>query len=637
MCGIVGLIAGDKTEYGEILRDMIGSIAYRGPDETGYYADETIGLAHARLAILDPLNGCQPATNEDGGIVVIFNGEIYNFKTLRKQLEQKGHVIGNQSDTAILPHLYEEDGLEMFRKLNGQFAIAVWDKKKKKLILGRDRFGEKPLCYCRKGKSFCFASEAKAIFKSGIVRAAISPDALRHVFTFWTTVGDESVFRDIYQLPPGSFLVYENGETQVKAYWRYSFTSPEKSGGTQRDVAYYSGELESRLIASVKNRMIADVPVSFYISGGLDSALVTSIAARTTGKRLDSFSVTFDDEYFDESVYQDIVVRQLGTNHHSVRFSQNKLASIIGDVIYHTEVPLLRSGAFPMYVLAGLVRDHDMKVVLSGEGSDELFGGYDLFREVKIREFCARVPEASDRALLYKRVNNFVKGLSTQTSGSLSFFYNNSDASSPLGSHMARGKLGAFSLQFFSPAYRAAMTNDDGYGVINALLDEDFNSWTPVQRAQYLEAATLFSGYLLSSQGDRVSMGQGVECRYPFLDYDIADFAYALPDTMKIKGLNEKYIVKTLARKYVPEAITKRKKFPYRAPIHIREIMKDEYARYMLSPGCLKQFGVFNETAVERFLSTILKKDEPNERECMLFMGFLTTQILYDRFVAQKP
>ncbi len=637
MCGIVGLIDGGKTEYGDILRGMIGSIAYRGPDETGYYSDETIGLAHARLAILDPQNGRQPATSEDGGVVVIFNGEIFNFKMLRKQLEQKGHIIGNNSDTAILPHLYEEYGLEMFIKLNGQFAIAIWDKKKKKLILARDRFGEKPLYYCHKGKSFCFASEAKAVFKSGIVRAAFNPDALRHVFTFWTTVGDESVFQDVCQLPPGSFLEYENGRKDIKAYWRYSFISPDNPGGRQPDISDYTAQLESRLIASVQNRMIADVPVSFYISGGLDSALITSVAAKTTGERLNSFSITFDDPYFDESAYQDVLVRQLGTNHRSVRFSQKKLASVIGDVIYHTEVPLLRSGAFPMYVLAGLVRENHMKVVLSGEGSDELFGGYDLFREAKIRAFCARSPEDTNRALLYKRVNNFVKGLSAQTAGSLSFFYNNADAASPLSSHLARWKLGRFSLQFFSQPYRAEMTADDGHAVIRELLSDDFYDWTPVRRAQYLETATLFSGYLLSSQGDRVSMGQGVECRYPFLDYDIADFASKLPDSIKIRGLNEKYIVKKLACKYVPEAITKRKKFPYRAPINIREIMKDEYTSYVMSDSCMKQFGVFNETAAGRFLSAVLKKDEPNERDCMLFMGFLTTQILYDRFIAQTP
>ncbi len=633
MCGIAGLITGDNTNLDETLHGMLGSIVCRGPDETGFYTDERIGFAHARLAILDPDNGRQPAANEDGSIVVIFNGEIFNFKTLRKQLEQDGHIISNNSDTAILPHLYEAYGAEMFIKLNGQFAIAVWDKRNRRLVLGRDRFGEKPLYYFAKGRDFCFASEAKAVLKSGLLQPQLSPDALRHVFTFWTTIGDESVFQDIYQLPPGCVLTYQNARVEIDTYWRIAFSHPDIRREADRDISDYADELETRMIHSIKNRMIADVPVSFYISGGLDSALVACIASKITGERLNSFSITFDDPYFDESAYQDTVVRALGTNHRSVRFSQKKLASVLGDVIFHTEVPLLRSGAFPMYVLAGLVRENNMKVVLSGEGSDELFGGYDLFREVKIREFCARAPDSPNRALLYRRVNNFVKGLSTQTSASLSFFYNNSDTLSPFGSHLSRWKLGRFSMQFFSQAFRDAMTEDVADQIIRDQLDDDFNNWSPVQRAQVLEFMTLFSGYLLSSQGDRVSMGQGVECRYPFLDYDIADFAFGLPDTMKIRGLNEKYIVKMLARRYVPEAITKRKKFPYRAPINIREILKDDYARYMLSTGCVKQFGVFNEKAVERFLSAALSKEEPNERDCMLFMGFLTTQILYDRFI----
>ena len=467
-----------------------------------------------------------------------------------------------------------------------------------------------------------------------MLRPALNPLSLKHIFTFWTAVGDESVFKDIHQLMPGNVLVYENGKATVNAYWRYSYKSPDKSAGRLSEVSDFADALESRLITSVKDRMIADVPVSFYISGGLDSALVASIAAKTTGEQLNSFSITFDDKQFDESSYQDVLVRELGTNHRSVRFSQKKLASVLGEVIYHTEMPLLRSGAFPMYVLAGLVRDNHMKVVLSGEGSDELFGGYDLFREVKIREFCARAPEDARRVMLYRRVNNFVKGLSTQTAGSLSFFYNNTDASSPLGSHLARWKLGRFSLQFFSPDYRAGMAEDDGYGVITSGLSDDFYNWTPVARAQYLESTTLFSNYLLSSQGDRVSMGQGVECRYPFLDYEIAEFAAALPDTMKIRGLSEKHIVKMLARKYVPEAITTRKKFPYRAPIDIRALLKDQYVQYLLSTDCLKRFGIFNEKATARFINAALTKDEPNERDCMLFMGFLTTQILYDKFIA---
>lgn len=630
VCGVAGLISGHKIEYNRILHDMVDSIKHRGPNDTGYYIDDYIGLGHARLSIIDLLNGKQPSTNEDESLVVIFNGEIFNFKTLRKDLLEKGHRLKNNSDSAILPHMYEEYGLGMFEKLNGQFAAAIWDKQRKKLILARDRFGEKPLFYFHKDKTFCFASEAKAILKSGLIQAAISPITLKQVFTFWTTLGG-SIFRDIYQVPPGSYLVFANGEIDIIAYWNYAYAK-----GT--DIKYKDrndllSELESKLISSVKNRMVSDVPISFYLSGGLDSSLIIGMAAKISNESLNTFSITFDDGYFDESEYQNIVSQYLGTKHQRAVFSQKQIPSIIKDVVYHTEVPLLRSGVFSMYELAKLVRRNDIKVVLSGEGSDELFGGYDIFREVKIREFCSRNPGSKFRPALYKRVNNFVKGLSAQSANSLSLFYNRPDTHSCFSSHLSRWKLGSYSQQFFSPEYREAMKNYDALRFPEDFLPHDYSEWTPIQRAQYLEVITLFSNYLLSSQGDRISMASGVECRYPFLDYEVAEFAADLPDNMKIRGLNEKYIVKKLARKYVPDIIIKRKKFPYRAPINIAELIKDEYVRHMTSAGSLKQFGVFNPNAVEKFVSSILLKETPNERDCMLFIGILTTQILCEQFI----
>lgn len=630
MCGIAGLMTGHKIEY-SVLQEMIDSIKYRGPDETGYYVDDYIGLGHSRLSIMDPENGKQPTANEDESVVVIFNGEIFNFLMLRQALLKKGHRLRNNSDTAILPHMYEEYGVEMFEKLNGQFAVAIWDKNKQRLILARDRLGEKPLFYYYKEKTLCFASEAKAILKSGLIHAELSPAALKQVFTYWTTLSDRSVFRDIYQVPPGSYLVFENSQTDVKSYWTCTYSKGTDS--TPKNPHDCINELENKMVASVKNRMISDVPISFYLSGGLDSSLITGIAAKISNESLNTFSIAFDDHNFDESEYQSYMSRYLGTKHRRIMFSRTQIPSIIKDVIYHTEVPLLRSGAFPMYVLANLVRNNNMKVVLSGEGSDELFGGYDIFREVKIREFCHKNPASKIRAALYKRVNNFVPGLAAQSVNGLSLYYNSTNAQSCFSSHISRWKLGAYSQQFFSPEYREAMKNYDELKCLEDSLPPGYLEWTPIQRAQYLEVTTLFANYLLSSQGDRVSMAASVECRYPFLDYEVAEFAATLPDEMKIRGLNEKYIVKKLAQKYVPEIITGRKKFPYRAPIEISEIMKDEYIKHIISDGIIKRFRVFNPKVVEKFVASMLLKERPNERDCMLFMGILTTQILCENFI----
>lgn len=632
MCGIVGVIYKNKMEdNNKILHNMLESIEYRGPDDNGYYIDNYMGLGHARLSIIDPQNGKQPITNEDESVVVIFNGEIFNFKILKNELMEKGHYLKNNSDTAILPHMYEEYGLDMFEKLNGQFAVAIWDKNRKRLILARDRFGEKPLFYFHKDKTFCFASEAKAILKSGLIHASISPIALKQVFTFWTLLGDRSIFEDIYQVPQGSYLIFENYEMEVKTYWNYSYS--KCSNIKYMDQNEWINELENKLITSVKNRMISDVPISFYLSGGLDSSLITGIAAKISDKTLNTFSINFDDSDFDESEYQNYMSQYLGSKHKSVIFSKKQIPSIIRDVVYHTEVPLLRSGPFPMYVLANLVKSNDIKVVLSGEGSDELFGGYDIFREVKIREFCRRNPNSKFKTNLFKHVNNYVKGLATQSANSLSLYYNGCDSQSNFSSHLNRWKLGSYAQQFFSQDYREAMNSYDEIKNFEEFIPSDYKEWTPIQKAQYLEVTTLLSNYLLSSQGDRVSMGSSVECRYPFLDYEVAEFAQALPDSIKIRGLNEKYIVKKLAEKYVPDIIIKRKKFPYRAPINISELMKDEYVRYITNKNCLEQFSIFNPKSVEKFISSILIKEIPTERDCMLFMGILTTQILCEKFI----
>lgn len=631
MCGVAGVISGHALDYKRILPDMVDSIKYRGPDDTGYYFDDFIGLGHARLAIMDPQHGVQPATNEDDSVIVIFNGEIFNFRTIKKDLVKQGHVLKNNSDTALLPHLYEEYGLDMFAKLNGQYAIVIWDKLRHRLVLGRDRFGEKPLYYYNRDKTLCFASEAKAVLKSGLVKAAISPLALKQVFTFWTTLSDRSIFENIYQVPPGSYLVFEDYEKRIETYREYTFS--KNTDSKLQDIDGYINELEDKLVSSVKNRMIADVPIAFYLSGGLDSSLIAGIGAQISSKALTTFSITFDDPGFDESVYQNHMSQFLGTQHKTIRFARCQIPSIIKDVIYHAEVPLLRSGAFPMYVLATLVRSNETKVVLSGEGSDELFGGYDIFREVKIREFCRRDPESKSRAALYKRVNAFVKGVESQSVSSLALYHNSPGSESGFGSHLSRWRLGSYSQQFFSPDYRQAMKTYNETKELEDCLPRDYEMWTPLQQAQYLEMVTLFSNYLLSSQGDRVSMASSVECRYPFLDYELADFAANLPDRMKIRGLNEKYLVKKLAAKYVPEQITARKKFPYRAPIDINEMMQSDYVRDITSPGSLSRFGIFNPPAVKKFVSSALLKDNPSERDCMLFMGILTTQVLCEQFL----
>lgn len=639
MCGIAGMIS-DKRIDRDILQDMIHVLRHRGPDDTGCYIDGNVGLGHCRLGIMDPVNGRQPIMNEDETIVVIFNGEIFNHRQLGESLACKGHILANHSDSAILPHMFEEYGTEMFEKLNGQFAIAIWSKTDRKLVLARDRLGEKPLYYYRKNGILCFGSEAKAIFKSGMVDPVISPSALKQVFTLWTTHSCQSVFQDINQLPPACCLTFENGEAMISRYWEITFSADTNTLQEGMDfdalTERYADELEKKLRNSIKMRMMSDVPISFYLSGGLDSSLIAAMAADITGsrRRLNTFSIAFNDSNFDESVYQDKMSRYLGSEHRTVRFSRGDIPLVLKDVIHHSEMPLLRSGPFPMYVLAKLVSDNNTKVVLSGEGSDELFGGYDIFREVKIREYCSKYPESGRRASLYKSINRFVRNLDRQPANSLALFYGGVAADQWCSSHDTRWRLGNYSRQFFSMCFREEMDKTDVLGQTRELLPEDFMEWSSLQRAQYLEIILLFSNYLLSSQGDRVSMASSVECRFPFLDHEVIELACRLPDRMKIKVLDEKYIIKRIARKYLPEEILNRQKFPYRAPIDIPGLMVDEHVRELVSAERIDQYGIFDPGPVKRMLTSILAKPNPSERDNMIFMGIVTTQMLYEQFIA---
>ena len=646
MCGIAGMISGNRINE-DTLRGMIQSLRHRGPDDTGFYTDGNMGFGQCRLGIMDPVNGRQPVMNEDETIIVIFNGEIFNYGILRESLIKKGHTLTNNSDSAILPHMYEEYGSGMFSMLNGQFAIAIWLKKCRKLILVRDRMGEKPLYYHSNNEVLCFGSEAKAIFSSGAVKPEISPAALKQVFTFWTTLSTQSIFKEIDQLAPGCYLTYHEGRICLTKYWQLSYSPGElNSSGVLSDKSSSdfsadifeetAEELENKLKSSIKMRMMSDVPISFYLSGGIDSSLISAMAASMSNQPLNTFSLTFDDRDYDESVYQDQMAKYLGTNHQRVNFDRGDIPSVLQEVVMHTELPLLRSGPFPMYMLAGLVRSANTKVVLSGEGSDELFGGYDIFREVKIREFCSKYPASRFRASLYKSINKFVPSIEQQSTSALSMFYSTAGTKQWNSSHDTRWRLGAYSRQFFTDDFRQQMDQTDVINQLREQLPEDFMEWTPLQRAQYIEVILFFSNYLLSSQGDRVSMASSVECRFPFLDQEIVELACRLPDIYKIKAMKEKYIIRKIAQKYLPWEIINRSKFPYRAPIDIHVLSKDGLVREIMSGSKLKQYGIFDPVSVGRMLSSILLKERHSERERMVFMGVLTTQLLHEQFVV-KP
>lgn len=648
MCGIIGTL--NLTRQAPIedrsLYRMLQMIRHRGPDQAGLYYDETAGLGSARLSIIDLDTGQQPIGNEDGSQWIVFNGEIYNYVELRPDLEARGHRFSTHTDTEVILHLYEEYGPECLRLLNGQFVFAIWDARQQRLFLARDRVGVRPLFYTVADGALIFASEIKAILADARVHAELDPVALDQIFTCWSTLSPRTVFKDIVDVPPGHYLVAQNGTLTLTRYWQLSFPpQAESSGGAvpafkaDRD---YVAALRELLIDAVRIRLRADVKVGAYLSGGLDSSTVSAIMRSIIGDHLNTFSISFSDPDFDESAHQQRMTQVLGTDHHNTYVTQADIGRAFPEVIWHTETPILRTSPVPMFLLSRLVRDAQMKVVLTGEGADEFLGGYDIFKEAKIRRFWARNPESTIRPLLFQRIYADIADLSGVGAGYLTAFFGQglTEVDHPAYSHMLRWHNTSRTKRFFTDDLRQAIREADGPGEVDGLVESiafppDFMRWDPLHRAQYLESTIFLSQYLLSSQGDRMGMAHSVEGRFPFLDHRIIEFAAHLPPDLKLRGLNEKYILKQVAAQWLPPSIGQRRKKPFRAPIH-RCFFNDtplDYVRELLSPEALHKTGLFKPNAVAQLIRKIEHSPRISETDDMALVGMLSCQLVHQQFV----
>lgn len=618
---------------------MLGLIRHRGPDSFGVYVDENVGLGSSRLSILDLEGGDQPIHNEDQTVWVVYNGEIFNYPELRVELEAGGHRFYTHTDTELLVHLYEDHGFGFFEKLNGQFAFALWDKKRKLLFLARDRLGIRPLFYLRQGARLLFGSEIKAIFADLAVPREIEARTVADVFTCWSPVGADTAFRGVEQLLPGHFAVFEDGALRTAPYWELVFDDGRAQ--PQRTDAAYREELEALLLDATRIRLRADVPVGAYLSGGLDSTYVTALVKKRFDNRLKTFSVSFTDGRFDEAPYQEAAVKALATDHSMIRCTDRDIGENLPRVIWHTEVPLTRTAPVPLFLLSGLVRENSFKVVLTGEGSDELFAGYDIFKEDRIRRFWARRPGSTLRPALLRRLYpDIFRAESRKAASFLEAFFGKSleMVDSPIYSHRLRWENTAHIKAFFSEEFRyRAEASPSLEERVTASLPSDFMGWHPLSRAQYLEITLFLSNYLLSSQGDRVAMGHSVEGRFPFLDYRVVQFSCRLPPRLRLNGLADKYLLRQAAKEVIPPAIAARPKQPYRAPI-ARCFLGDkrpDYVEELLSPASLRRFGCFDPQKVGKLVDKGRKQDGRllSERENMALVGIVSTQLLLTQFV----
>jgi asparagine synthase (glutamine-hydrolysing) len=636
MCGIVGVVdwGGRQHPDGARLGEMLGVIRHRGPDEVGIYLDTRAGLGSVRLSIVDLSTGRQPITNEDGSLQIVYNGEVFNYLELRADLEKRGHRFTTRSDTEVILHLYEELGPACLDHLNGQFAIAIWDVNRETLFLARDRIGICPLFYAELPHGLVFGSEIKALFASRKVPAQFDAHGLAQAFTFWAPIAPRTAFEGVRELPPAHYLVADPEGIRVTRYWDLAF--PPAGEETRISEVDAVGRLRELLSDATRLRLRADVTVGSYLSGGLDSTYIAALVREHTPEALETFSISFEDAAFDETPYQEVASAFLGTRHHVIECRTADVGIAFPDVVRHAEAPILRTAPAPMFLLSKLVRDHGIKVVLTGEGADEFFGGYNIFKEDKVRRFWAREPASTLRPLLLRRLYPYITDLSREGDAYLAAFFGVglTETGQAGYSHRNRWRNTARLHRFLSPHMQAAL---EGYRCVDELLatlDSGFGKRSALAQAQALEITTFMSPYLLSSQGDRMLAAHSVEGRFPFLDHRVIEFANALPPHDKLRGLEEKHILRKSAEGLLPATIVRRRKQPYRAPIH-RAFFGQAlpYVDELMSPEAVQAAGIWHPQAVEKLRHKCTSANRLSESEEMALVAILSTQLLHHHFV----
>ncbi len=640
MCGIVGIHSIDSSRADvnlDRLRDMMGVIRHRGPDEAGLYVDDRIGLGHLRLSIIDLESGAQPIHNEDETLWIVYNGELFNYVELREQLEQKGHRFYTTSDTEVLVHLYEEHGTECLNWLNGQFAFALWDSARQSLLLARDRLGIRPLHYTVCCNRLIFGSEIKAILAHPDVPRRLDPIALDQMFTFWTTLSPRTAFEGIHEVPPGCYLICRQGRPTVHRYWQVPLIAPQDQVTTP--LGELSEQVYETLLDAVRIRLRADVPVGSYLSGGLDSSIVTSLIVKNFNNAVRTFGITFEEDGFNEEDYQKEMVRFLQCNHSEIQATNEGIGAQFQEAVWHSERPLLRTAPIPMLRLSRLVRDSGFKVVLSGEGADEVFGGYNIFREAKIRRFWARSPQSEPRANLIGQLYPYIFQDPRLRRTQRSFFARGlENVDCPTYSHQLRWGNTSRLKGFFSDQLRGQIGEYDPTDEVTDSLPEAFHRAGRLTQAQYLEMTIFLSNYLLSSQGDRMAMANSVETRLPYLDYRLVELMARVPARWKILGLNEKHILKRTFKGQLPERIRTRAKHPYRAPIRqsLLEGSAGPSTRDMLSKESVDRAGLFDSQRVALLVQKGDRNSHFSELDNMALVGILSSQLIHRQFVEQS-
>jgi asparagine synthase (glutamine-hydrolysing) len=619
MCGIAGFVSvdgldDDATSRAIRMRDII---THRGPDEAGLHVDGFAALAHRRLSIVDLSTGQQPTCNEDGSVWIIFNGEIYNHADIRKELEGHGHVYRTKSDTETIVHAYEQWSDECVHRFRGMFAFAIWDAPKRRLLLVRDRLGIKPLYWARHGDTLLFASEIKAILASDLIAPQAHQEVLPEVLGTRYTSGTDTMFRGVNKLLPGHRLVFENGNVDVEQYWDVPLGSSEGlrdrnhdgsadsaafgRAGVQagRDVVAQFREL---LEESVRLRLMSDVPLGMFLSGGIDSSAIAAIMARMIDRPLRTFSVAFKERAFNELEYAREVAREVGADSHEIVIDDRDFFGALPKLVWHEDEPIAHTSSVPLYFVSALARQH-VTVVLTGEGSDELLAGYGKYLRLSLNWRAGTVYERFvPRALRSSMANGVVPNLPGKLGriARRTFLAMDRSPEAMFFDNFASIRL-ADQRALLAPGLRAAVTRAHAYGWSRAYFEKPGGHSTLLDRLLYADIKTYLVELLMKQ--DQMSMATSIESRVPFLDHKLVEFASQLPDEWKLRGFTTKRVLRESMKGLLPDSILNRPKMGFPVPFAAwTRGPWNAVARDVLLDSRSRQRGIIDPAAVDRLL-----------------------------------
>lgn len=600
ICGVASLHVDDHFIEKETLVGMTNQLAHRGPDNQGYFIGKGIGFGFRRLSIIDLCTGNQPISNENQTVHVVCNGEIFNYRTLRQELIKKGHSFRSESDIEVLVHLYEEEGDALVNRLNGQFAFAIFDEGHQSLLIARDHFGVIPLFYTVVQDTLVFASEIKAILAHPEVERRVDLTGLDQILTLPGLVSPRTMFAGIHSLPPGHLLDIRDGNIRLRQYWDVSYPK-ESELVYNKPESYYLDRLEERLLQSVRYRLQADVPAGSYLSGGLDSSLVASMMKTVSSEPKTTFSIAFKDMYFNEEKYQKLMSSYLGFAHQQIQLDAEDIAASLHQVIWHCECPVKESYSAATLALSRAAQRQGVKVILSGEGADELFAGYTSYRFDAFR----------GQNGMASTVAPEVGALRWRLWGDSGFCYDIEPYS-----------LRSVKQSLFSDQLNALYSEFDfsNFGIIQA---EKLEGLHILHKRSYLDLKLRLADHLLADPGDRMLLAHSVEGRYPYLDIDVLKLVTEMPPDLKLHRFQEKYILRKVGEKYLPPAIVEREKFPFAGPGSPQLIrMNLEWVNDLLSPETIARQGYFNPNEVgrlrERYSDPTFVLSIPHELDALM-------------------